>query len=212
MIYYMSTKTLVTKFTKEHSPKEILDCRFYSFSNRLIPSKQMTSIPYSQKLFFGLCGVADSPEKSALTKSNIDLVVKHIMDDSESGLVLSDLVKNSLVDKDKIFIILSSKRETKTQFPFYLAKAIEEAFRYPVVNYNSKERFEDHYYDPKDVLKRVNYIQARALLNSFSYDDFKKKKKREMKELLSDAGYDVKGMDSEEMLDLFEDEYGLPFR
>ena len=47
--------------------------------------------------------------------------------------------------------------------------------------------------------------------SGLSYDDFKKKKKREMKELLSDAGYDVKGMETEEMLNLFEDEYELPF-
>lgn len=210
MIYYMSTKTLVKKFTKEHSPKEILDCDFYIFSNRIISPSNVQSIPFSQRIFFGLSSVDGDSDKLALTRSNIDLVVKHILHDPTTGIVLSDLVKKSLVEKDRIFIILSSEKETKTQFPFYLAKAIEEAFHYPVVNYN-KERFEDHYYDPKDVLKRITFIQSRALLESLSYEEFVKKKKREKRELLSAAGFDVSGMDSEELEDLFEENYCQPF-
>lgn len=204
MIYYMSTKTLVKIFEKEHSPNEILDCVFISFSTRVIPTTNTRTITYDNRIFFGLEANKD--------EFNIDLVKNGIRNNARTCGVITQMLLEALVDKTKIFIILSSPAESKTRYPYFLAKAIEDLYKYPIIDYKN-DRFKDFSYNPKEVLNRINHSRALIKLRSLTQDDFRKLPKKQKKMLFKTIGIYEKGMDVEEMIDIFEQRFGwgLPF-
>ena len=200
MIYYMSTKTLVKEFTKDHSPKEILDCEFISFSHRVNNCEY--SLGYSDRIFFGLEENADA---------NIRLVKKHLLNQYDDMKLLMNMISNSVVKPKKIFIILSSPKEVKTRYPYFFAKAIEEIFNYPIIDYE-KDRYKDFSYDPSLVVNIITYYSAKIYLDAIGSCDFEKLKTKDMKRLFKDVGIYEKGMDREEMIDVYDYRYGLPFK
>ena len=200
MIYYMSTKTLVKEFQKDHSPEEILDCEFISFSHRVVGANH--SLEYSDRIFFGLDAYQDD--------KNIAMVKNHLKDQFDDMVLIINMIENCIIKPDKVFIILSSPKETRTRYPYFYAKSIEELFKYPIIDYK-KDKYKDFYYDPTEVLNICSYYIANIKLELMDFNNFKKLSKKKMKSLFKDAGIYEKGMDKDEMIEIFED-HNLPFR
>ena len=201
MIYYMSTKTLVKEFTKEHSPKQILDCDFISFSQRVSACPYQLS--YSERIFFGL-----ERDKDDI---NIKLVKKHILNSFDDLELIIRMITNSVVEPNKLFVLLSSPKEVKTRYPYFFAKAIEDIFHYPIIDYKN-DKHKDFYYDPTLVVNISAYYNAEVQLHLIGLDAFEKLKTKTMKKLFKAVGIYEKGMDREEMIDIYITKYSLPFK
>lgn len=197
----MSTKTLVKEFTKEHSPKEILDCDFISFSHRV--STCPYQLTYSDRIFFGL--------ETGKDDVNIKLVKKHILNSFDDLTLIIKMITNSVVEPNKLFIILSSPKELKTRYPYFFAKAIEDIFHYPIIDYKN-DKHKDFYYNPTLVVNISAHYSAEVQLHSIDLDEFEKLKTKTMKKLFKAVGIYEKGMDREEMIDIYITKYALPFQ
>ena len=210
MIYHMTTKTLVKEFTKDHSPDEILDCDFISFSTRVQGCN--VQLHYGQKIFFGLEAVdANAVNKDKLIASNIELCKKSLVDTTTNLKHCLNIVANAIADPKKTFVILYSPKEAKTLMPAYYMKAIEELLGYPIIDYK-EDKHKDFTYKPKRCLKVIDYYIAKINLDTMSLDDFKKLPEKEKKRLLKMVKLYSKDMDEDMMDDTFEDKFwDLPF-
>lgn len=204
MIYTMSTKTLVKEFTPLFTPEEILGCTFIPFSNKIVSNKGC--ITFNQTVLFGL-------DNEVALEINTKII--------EDGLVLNysdlemviEIVRKSLAFPDDIFIILSTPKETRTQYPYYLAKTIEQMFCYPVIDFKTG-RDKEYRYDMLEVVEKIEFWTAKYYKEAISSfpDNIKKFNKKKKKRILKILGLYSKGMTEEEMDSELVYDQRLPFR
>lgn len=191
MIYYMDTKTLVKKFSNTFSPDIVLGSKYILFSARMIPSEKYSKLSYQQNVFFGL---------SEDLYKNIEIIKRSLSESPNDLNILCNIIEESLVFPNSITVILSTPNETKTKYPEYMAKSIEEMFKYPIIDFKHglKEKYS---YNPKVTCKRLKYFKA--LNNKIIFEDhperIKEISKKARKETLKMLGGYQKGMTQEEI-------------
>lgn len=199
----MSSKTLVKEFTKLFTPEEILGCTIIPFSNKIVHTGN--NITFNQTVLFGL-------DNEMSLDININIIREGlVLNYSDLGVII-DIVRRSLVFPDDIFIILSTPVETKTRYPYYLRKTIEDMFCYPIIDFK-KGRHKEYRYDMAEVAERINYWTAKyykEAITSFpdTIENFNKKQKKKILKTLGDY---EKGMSEEEMNNVLTYDTCLPF-
>lgn len=190
----MSTKTLVEEYAKVFTPEQVLESTFALFSSRLPPERNALKIGYYQNTIFCL--------KNNL-QENIFYIEKDITSSAQSLSVICHLIRLSLAEPDSLSVILSSPREYKTKYPFYLAKTIEDMFEYPIIDFK-KGRYENYRYKPKKTYKLLQYWSARS--NWLVFQDFPDRvrelsaeKRKNMAKVL---GLYEKGMNKKEIIEV----------
>lgn len=216
MVYFMSTKTLVKEFEKDYGPDSILGCNLILFSNRIIPAskkspsyEKIKSINYNNEYFFGLVSDETIDDKMR----NTSLIHKMLWGPERRAIpIINNMIRDQIAFPDEIVIILTSEDEYKTKFIHYLAKAIEEIYEYPIINYK-KDKHKDFTYKPNKVFKRMEKVRRhyyKLLLKDGEFDYTHMKKDVKMK-ILSDVGLYEKGMSEDEMNECFMQQASLPF-
>lgn len=204
MLYYMSTKTLVEDYAKVFTPKQVLESTFALFSNRIIPERGIIKIPYNQTVFFALENDNDK---------NIQIIRNNILDNVLMINSICTLVRKSLAEPNSLNVILSSPREMKTKYPFYLAQTIENMFEYPVIDFK-KGKNKSYKYNPKKVYLHLQYYSAYS--NKLVFDDNPDRvdelSMKALKNMTKILGLYEKGMTKKEIKEILKKDSRLPFR
>lgn len=191
MIYFMSTKTLTKEFYNTFSPDIILESKYVLFSAKMIPSEKYEKIAYRQNVFFAL----ENDEYK-----NINIIREELTSSARDLGVLCKCIEESIVFPDNIIVILSTPKEIKSKYPYYLAKTIESMFEYPIIDFKHG-RYKKYNYNPKNTCRRLKYYKA--LVNKRVFEDYpervKEITKKSRKETLKVLGGYQKGMTQEEI-------------
>lgn len=204
MIYYISTKDLMKKYSK--LPKKAIDdTNFIVLSNRVRITKERQNVLSATHMLINggqLKGVGmDIHTDSPLAR---DQFKYFLLKNPKSLSLLVSMIECDIAAGENS-VLICSPEELKVGYMEVICDVINELFHYRINQYPEKSEF-----DPEDTIKRVLYYKKEIKKRKFDMMSdgeklryVQKLSKKKLKKALIKQGEDVDGLSRVDMEDIF---------
>lgn len=214
MILIMDTRTLHKEYIKEGASQLLRD-EYVIVSSRIRKTKELDNVTNASNILYSMHHFMQFKDDAGSDMENMKIYTEFLSKPTPLAMLVS-IIETDIVGDGNIILLCSPNEMKHQKYMVYLARCIEEMFKYPVYKYtkgmsnDGLQLMFDEDFKLKKCLKRIasarDYLVKQKISTEKGKEDYiKRLSKKELKELAGEYEDDLKGLSKEDLRDILRD-------